>query len=75
MAASAISSNILGKYLDKELAKAEDAPKFKLAPKKSTSSLNASLDILVLPLPNNPAAKLETPAFSPSKLGGLSILN
>ena len=75
MAASAMSSIILGKYLDKELAKALCEPKLILAPKKSTSSINASFEIVLEPLPKRLPVSVETPAFSPSSTGGLSILN
>ncbi len=73
MAASAISSKIRSPYLDKPLAKALLDPKLKLAPRKSISSLNSSLEMDLVPLPNMAANMLDTPALSPSGIGLLSI--
>ena len=74
MPASAINSKILLVYLDNPLAKPLVAPKETLAPKKSTSLLKSSLEMLVVPFPSIAPSKLETPALSPSKTGLLSIV-
>ena len=58
IAASAINSNILGKYFDKLLANALVAPIFNVAPRKSTSSLKSSFDIDLEPLPIRLPVKL-----------------
>src|SRR5690606_7449007 len=71
-AASAINSKILLEYLDNELANALVAPNEILAPKKSTSLLKSSFEMVVVPFPNIAASKLDTPDLSPSKTGGLS---
>jgi hypothetical protein len=73
-AASAINSKTLGKYLESEFNRAPELEKDTLAPKKSISSLKASFDIFLEPVPNKLPAKLVVPAFSPSKIGGLSIV-
>ena len=71
-APSAISSKTLPEYLDKELAEAPLELKLMLAPKKSTSSLKAVFEILVVPLPINVLVMSATPFLSPSAYGSLS---
>ena len=72
-AASAISSNTLGKYLEREEAKAPEGPKLSEAPMKSTSSSKSFLATLRDPFPSMLPSRLFAPAKSPSKMGGLSM--
>ena len=69
--ASEKSSRTLSLFFVNVNAKPDPKLTFTLAPKKSTSSLNSSLGILVVPLPNIDPSKDNTPALSPSTIGFL----
>ena len=71
-APSAINSKTLDEYFDNVLAAAPLELKLILAPKKSTSSLKAVLEILVVPLPIRVLVISEMPFLSPSAYGSLS---
>ena len=70
---SAINSNILFEYLDNPLAEAPFELKFISAPRKSISSLKASLEIVLVPFPAKLLVRLSTPFLAPSAFGALSI--